>query len=101
MVESSSMSFQRFPEHYYSFLQSKESVILLEDTLYQHNNASSLLFLDPVHVLQIHRISELEELLASISTYLQQGYYLAGYFAYECGYHIQKLDLFYYQHEKQ
>jgi para-aminobenzoate synthetase/4-amino-4-deoxychorismate lyase len=101
MAENSTISWQGFPENYYALLQNKEHVVLLESTQYNQSNTYSFLFLDPVHVLQIYRISELEELLASISSYLQQGYYLAGYFAYECGYHIQKLGLSDYQHEKQ
>lgn len=82
-------------------MHNKEQVVFLESTQYDQNNTYSLLFLDPVQVLQIQQISELEHLLISISTYLQQGYYLAGYFAYECGYHIEKLNRPDYQHEKQ
>jgi para-aminobenzoate synthetase / 4-amino-4-deoxychorismate lyase len=93
MRENSTLSFQGFPEDYYSLFHNKEHVVFLESTQYNQSNSSSLLFLDPVEVLQIHRISELESLLTSISTYLQQGYYLAGYFAYECGYHIKKLGM--------
>ncbi len=101
MAESATVSFQEFPENYYSLFQNKDHVVFLESTQYNQSNAYSLLFLDPVQVLQIHWISELENLLVSISTYLQQGYYLAGYFTYECGYHIQKLGLSDYHHEKQ
>jgi para-aminobenzoate synthetase / 4-amino-4-deoxychorismate lyase len=101
MAENSMTSFREFPEDYYALLQNREPVVLLESTQYNQSNTYSFLFLDPVQVLQIYRVSELEGLLASIASYLQQGYYLAGYFAYECGYHIQKLGLSDYQHEKQ
>jgi para-aminobenzoate synthetase / 4-amino-4-deoxychorismate lyase len=101
MAESSTMSFQEFPENYYALFQNKEHVVFLESAQYNQSNAYSFLFLDPIQVLQIHRISELESLFTSIATYLQQGYYLAGYFAYECGYHIKKLGLSDYHHEKQ
>lgn len=95
------VSFQEFPENYYALFQNKEHVVFLESTQSTQSNAYSFLFLDPVQILQIHRISELEGLLASISTYRQRGYYLAGYFAYECGYHIEKLDMSDYYHKKQ
>jgi para-aminobenzoate synthetase/4-amino-4-deoxychorismate lyase len=101
MAESSTVSFQEFPENYYALFQNKENVVFLESTQYNQSNAYSLLFLDPVQVLQIHQISELEGLFTSIAAYLQQGYYLAGYFAYECGYHIKKLGLSDYHLEKQ
>ena len=95
------MIFKDFPEIYYLFLQNKKNVVFLESSQNDQNTIYSLLFIDPVEILQIHRISELADLLASIPNYVQQGYYLAGYFAYECGYHIEKLGLLNYQSEKQ
>jgi para-aminobenzoate synthetase / 4-amino-4-deoxychorismate lyase len=101
MVESSMGSFHEFPENYYALFQNKEHVVFLESTQDNQSNARSLIFLDPIQILQIYEVSELESLLASVSAYGQQGYYLAGYFAYECGYHIKKLGLSNYQSEKQ
>jgi len=93
--------FKDFPEEYYHLFQSKENVVLLESAQNDRNNVYSFLFVDPVQILQIHRVSEVTDLLASIPRYVQQGYYLAGYFAYECGYHIEKLGLSDYHSEKQ
>ncbi|MBV9691975.1 MAG: aminodeoxychorismate synthase component I [Ktedonobacteraceae bacterium] len=95
------MLFKNFPEQYYHLLQSKENAVLLESTKYDQDNGYSFLFVDPIHILQIHRVSEVASLLAAIPDYLQQGYYLAGYFAYECGYHIEKLGLREYCSQKQ
>ena len=95
------MVFKDFPEEYYCLLQSKENVVLLESAQNDRNNIYSFLFVDPVQILQIYRVSELAGLLASVPRYVQQGYYLAGYFAYECGYHIEKLGLLDYHSEKQ
>lgn len=95
------MVFKDLPEEYYGLVQSKENVVLLESAQNDRNNIYSFLFVDPVQILQIHRVSELADLLASIPKYVQQGYYLAGYFAYECGYHIEKLGLLDYHSEKQ
>jgi para-aminobenzoate synthetase/4-amino-4-deoxychorismate lyase len=93
--------FKDFPEEYDHLFQSKENVVFLESAQNDRNNIYSFLFIDPVQILQIHRVSELADLLASIPGYVQQGYYLAGYFAYECGYHIEKLGLLDYHSEKQ
>jgi Anthranilate/para-aminobenzoate synthases component I len=93
--------FKDFPEEYDHLFQSKENVVFLESAQNDRNNIYSFLFIDPVQILQIHRVSELADLLASIPRYVQQGYYLAGYFAYECGYHIEKLGLLDYHSEKQ
>ena len=95
------MVFKDLPKEYYGLLQGKENVVLLESAQNDRNDIYSFLFVDPVQVLQIHRVSELADLLASIPEYVQQGYYLAGYFAYECGYHIEKLGLLDYHSEKQ
>lgn len=95
------MVFKDFPEEYYLPLQVKENAVLLESAQNDQNNVYSFLFIDPIEILQIHRVSELADLLASVPKYVQQGYYLAGYFAYECGYHIEKLGLPDYHSEKQ
>jgi len=92
--------FKDFPEEYYHLFQSKENVVFLESAQNDRNNIYSFLFIDPIQILQIHRVSELADLLTSIPRYVQQGYYLAGYFAYECGYHIEKLGLLDYHSEK-
>lgn len=94
------MVFKDFPEEYYCLLQNKENVVFLESAQNDQNNVHSFLFTDPVEILQIYRVSELANLLASVPIYVQQGYYLAGYFAYECGYHIEKLGLLDYHSEK-
>ena len=94
------MVFKDFPEEYYHLFQSKENIVFLESAQNDRNNIYSFLFIDPIQILQIHRVSELADLLTSIPRYVQQGYYLAGYFAYECGYHIEKLGLLDYHSEK-
>lgn len=95
------MVFKEFPEEYYHLLQDKENIVFLESAQNDHNNNCSFLFADPVQILEIHQVTELADLLASIPGYVQQGYYLAGYFAYECAYYIEKLGLLDYHSEKQ
>jgi para-aminobenzoate synthetase / 4-amino-4-deoxychorismate lyase len=72
-------------------LQTCNQLVLLESTLAEQGDGWNYLFVDPVHTLQIHRVSEFFPLLESMQRYVQEGYYLAGYFAYECGYFIEKL----------
>jgi para-aminobenzoate synthetase/4-amino-4-deoxychorismate lyase len=93
--------FKDFPEEYYYLFQDKENIVFLESAQNDQRNIYSFLFVDPVEILEIHKVTELADLLASIPGYVQQGYYLAGYFAYECAYHIEKLGLLDYQSEKQ
>ncbi|HTI13524.1 MAG TPA: chorismate-binding protein, partial [Dictyobacter sp.] len=51
----------------------------------------SYLFTDPIDILQLHHSNDFPQFLRTIDQYTRQGYYLAGYFTYECGYHIEKL----------
>jgi anthranilate/para-aminobenzoate synthase component I len=74
-------------------LQRQTNCVLLENTRHSENSTQSYLFLDPIHILQIHHASAFLPLLTEIQQWLQRGYYVAGYFSYECGYHIDKLNL--------
>ncbi|GHO45885.1 aminodeoxychorismate synthase component I [Ktedonospora formicarum] len=72
-------------------LQTRDHLVLLENTLGGQEDGWDTLFVDPVHTLAIHQASEFLPLLETMQGYLQKGYYLAGYFAYECGYFLEKL----------
>lgn len=78
---------------YYNLLATAENCVLLETSLPDASNRLSFLFLAPVEILQIFKLSELPGLLDAIEGYTGQGYYTAGYFGYECGYYIEKLGL--------
>lgn len=51
----------------------------------QHNR--SLLFQDPIRWLEVHDLNQLPATFAAIDEALAQGQWVAGYLAYECGYH--------------
>src|ERR1700729_1734297 len=51
----------------------------------QHNR--SLLFQDPIHWLEVRDLDQLPAAFARIDEALAQGHWVAGYLAYECGYH--------------
>jgi para-aminobenzoate synthetase / 4-amino-4-deoxychorismate lyase len=81
-------------------LQTNDHFVLLENTLGTPREGWNDLFIDPIHILQIHHVSEFLPLLAEMQRYVQEGYYLAGYFAYECGYFLEKLALLDYREER-
>ncbi|GCE12378.1 aminodeoxychorismate synthase component I [Tengunoibacter tsumagoiensis] len=87
-------------DEWYKLLEEEKDVVLLESSLQDQENMSSFLFSNPIQILKIHRVAELSHLLLSIQMYVQQGYYVAGYFAYECGYALEKLGLADYSSEK-
>ncbi len=51
----------------------------------QHNR--SLLFQDPTHWLEVRDLGQLPAAFATIDEALERGHWVAGYLAYECGYH--------------
>src|SRR5436305_8862515 len=81
-------------------LQTNDPLILLENTLGKQSGGWNDLFIDPIHILQIHHVSEFLPLLEEMQRYVQEGYYLAGYFTYECGYFLEKLALLDYREER-
>lgn len=80
-------------------LQTNDNLVLLENTLGVQSSGWNDLFVDPVHILQIYRVSEFLPLLETMQKYVQEGYFLAGYFTYECGYFLEKLGLLDYKEE--
>jgi para-aminobenzoate synthetase / 4-amino-4-deoxychorismate lyase len=81
-----------FPNNYYQLFSAKKDFVLLETSKYDMENYRTFLFIDPVEILQIYSVDEVPELFQKIDHYLSKGYYLAGYFAYECGYHFEKIS---------
>ena len=63
--------------------------VLLETSRFDESNHHSYLFTDPVSILIAHELNEIPEVFAQIESALANGFYIAGYFAYECGYHFE------------
>lgn len=60
--------------------------VLLETTLPSKDETRTFLFTKPVEVLAANTFSELEILIKKIDSYIERGFYLAGYLSYEAGY---------------
>lgn len=87
-------------EEFVHLLRTGNDLVLLENTLTEQQEGWNYLFVDPVHTLTINRVSEFLPFLETLQHYVQEGYYLAGYFAYECGYFIEKLEMLDYVSEQ-
>jgi para-aminobenzoate synthetase/4-amino-4-deoxychorismate lyase len=81
------------PERIYSWLDGRRNVVLLETSRYDAHNHRSFLFFDPIRVESIHRVGEVGELLHTLQAATTQGYYAAGYVAYECGAYFEPARL--------
>jgi|JI9StandDraft_1071089.scaffolds.fasta_scaffold00215_2 para-aminobenzoate synthetase/4-amino-4-deoxychorismate lyase len=60
--------------------------VLLETNLLNEDNSRDFLFTNPVEILVAHTLPELNDLLLKIDSYIESGFYLAGYLSYEAGY---------------
>lgn len=65
--------------------------VLLETARFDAENSRSYLFVNPVQVLSIERADEVPSLFAQIQSCLAEGYFVSGFFGYECGYHFEKI----------
>ena len=64
--------------------------VLLETLRKDKDNKQNYLFTDPVTIVSCRQKSELKNCFRQIERYLQKGYYLAGFLAYELGYLLEE-----------
>jgi para-aminobenzoate synthetase/4-amino-4-deoxychorismate lyase len=64
--------------------------VLLQTARFDPSNKHSLLFLDPVQDIAAHTLDEVPALFEHIEQALAEGFYIAGYLSYECGYHFER-----------
>jgi para-aminobenzoate synthetase/4-amino-4-deoxychorismate lyase len=79
----------RLPEYIYTIIAESPSCVLLETSRFDSSNQCSYLFLNPVRVISANCSHEIPWLFTQIETALASGFHVAGYFAYECGYHFE------------
>ena len=73
--------------------------VLLETLRKDKDNKQNYLFTDPVTIISCRQRSELKNCFRQIESYLQKGYYLAGFLAYELGYLLEESLSQYSQHQ--
>lgn len=67
----------------------KTNSILLETSRFDSANRCSYLFQDPKRIITACRLHEIPDVFEEIELALAAGLYIAGYLAYECGYHFE------------
>ena len=72
-------------------LAGEESFVFLETSKFSEENRESLLFLEPVARLSCSAVGSAELFFKKAQDYLDQGYFLAGWFAYEFGYKLEQV----------
>lgn len=64
--------------------------VLLETLRQDEYNSQNLLFAEPIDIITCHQKTELQKCFKKIDNYLQEGFYLAGFMAYELGYVLEE-----------
>ena len=66
------------------------NAVLLETSRFDAANRHSYLFLNPARLLVADRLEDMPRFFREIEVALDQGLWLAGYLAYECGYYFEQ-----------
>jgi len=77
------------PAHIRALAAGSPGSILLETSRFDANNRHSFLFQNPVNVISVSNTDDLPQAFAQIEAALSSGFYAAGFFSYECGYHFE------------
>ncbi len=86
-VRSKSPIIPSLPTH----LLQQPGTVLLETIRPDPENRKSLLFARPVTTLVARRVDEVPALLQAIDEAITDGYYVAGYLGYECGFAFEDI----------
>lgn len=63
------------------------TILFESSTVSSAQQNRSLLFQQPIHWLEVRNLNQLPAVFASVDAALARGNWVAGYLAYECGYH--------------
>jgi len=80
----------RLPRDVYSVVEASPGAVLLETARFDACNRSSYLFLDPVRTISAVTLDEVGPLFRQIEEALEQGFHVAGFLGYECGYAFER-----------
>ncbi|MHB1701783.1 MAG: aminodeoxychorismate synthase component I [Acidobacteriaceae bacterium] len=78
----------RLPEHVRAAAASNDGSILLETSRFDPCNEHSYLFQNPVNVISANTLDQIEQVFSGMEEALANGFYVAGFFSYECGGHF-------------
>lgn len=65
--------------------------VLLETSRLSSEERRSYFFLNPTHIISIRRLEDVPHLFSDLEQYISGGFFVAGYFGYECGYHFEEI----------
>ncbi len=63
--------------------------VLLQTSRFDASNRHSFLFLNPERILAARTLDAIPDLFQLVDAALAEGFYVAGFVTYECGYHFE------------
>jgi para-aminobenzoate synthetase / 4-amino-4-deoxychorismate lyase len=79
----------RLPEYIHAIVAERPGSLLLETSRFDPDNQHSYLFLEPIRVITASTLDEVPHLFSQIEAALSDGFHVAGYLSYECGYSFE------------
>ncbi len=67
-----------------------DNFVLLETLRRDKDNKQNLLFTNPVDIIECRHQNKIKLCFRKMEKYLQEGFYLAGFFSYELGYYLEE-----------
>ena len=67
-----------------------DNFVLLETLRRDKDNKQNLLFTNPVDIIECRHQNKVQLCFRIMEKYLQEGFYLAGFFSYELGYYLEE-----------
>ncbi len=78
------------PKQFHALVAAHPDSVLLQTSRFDASNKRSFLFLDPVQTIPAYTLDEIPNLFRRIEQSLADGFYMAGFLSYECGYHFER-----------
>ncbi len=89
-TEDSIAGWRRLPKHVYASVEASAGAVLLETARFDAVNRASYLFFEPVRVISAARLGDVERVFDQVEEALAQGFHVAGFLGYECGYAFER-----------
>jgi para-aminobenzoate synthetase/4-amino-4-deoxychorismate lyase len=82
----------QLPAQWHLMAAETPNSVLLQTSRFDPTNRRSFLFVNPVRILSASRLVEIPELFRQVEEARADGFHVAGFVGYECGYHFQGME---------
>lgn len=80
----------QLPRQVHAIVASSPGSVLLQTSRFDPDNKLSFLFLNAIDTISAFTLEEIPKLFRRIEEALEQGFHVAGFVGYECGYHFER-----------